>query len=373
MAKGNMDLDRSLDDIIKLNSNKGRGGKILTSTAGSKRHVDSTSHGRQHINSTSNRSSHPRSSHTTVGNRTPSKFHVNSRIGNKPIDQRVSRSDTLINSRLGRGVSKPHRGPGVGSRAVSSGARNGSLIINRSNKRTSERLDPSKIIITKPVINRTATVKKTDNGSETLVIQSKITKHHVSASDTKSGPKKPTKSKHHHRSPSPTPSHSQPQPVSSIPEPEKKIVLVCNLDPRATAEDVGEACSMFGPILSCDMLLDPMGRPLNEAEIEFMYADSAKECVTKLDNTLADGRLLRAKLQDAPTQSVKPRYSSRSVVGSARLQPGAFDNTSAMIQPPPPHHQYQQPNYPPVYSSQPYYPQQPQPQPHYSQNQYRRY
>lgn len=254
-----MDLDRSLDDIIKLNSNKGRGGKILTSTAGSKRHVDSTSHGRQHINSTSNRSSHPRSSHTTVGNRTPSKFHVNSRIGNKPIDQRVSRSDTLINSRLGRGVSKPHRGPGVGSRAVSSGAvscyqnhvriklnpfffqfkRNGSLIINRSNKRTSERLDPSKIIITKPVINRTATVKKTDNGSETLVIQSKITKQHVSASDTKSGPKKPTKSKHHHRSPSPTPSHSQPQPVSSIPEPEKKIVLVCNLDPRATAEDVG--------------------------------------------------------------------------------------------------------------------------------------
>lgn len=83
---------------------------------------------------------------------------------------------------------------------------------------------------------------------------------------------------------------------------------------------------MFGPILSCDMLLDPMGRPLNEAEIEFMHADSAKECVAKLDNNLADGRLLRAKLQDAPTQAVKPRYSSRSVVASARLQPGAFDN-----------------------------------------------
>lgn len=117
-----MDLDRSLDDTIKLNSIKGRGGKRLTSTAGSKRHVvDRASHGRQHINSTSSRSSHPRSSHT-VGNRTPSKFHVNSRIGNKPSDQRVGGSNTLINSRLGRGVSKPHRGPGVGSRAVSSGA-----------------------------------------------------------------------------------------------------------------------------------------------------------------------------------------------------------------------------------------------------------
>lgn len=83
---------------------------------------------------------------------------------------------------------------------------------------------------------------------------------------------------------------------------------------------------MFGPILSCDMLLDPMGRPLNEAEIEFMYADSAKECVLRLDNSLADGRLLRARLQDAPSLPVKPRYSSRSVLASARVQPGAFDN-----------------------------------------------
>lgn len=37
------------------------------------------------------------------------------------------------------------------------------------------------------------------------------------------------------------------------------------------------------------MLLDPMGRPLNEAEIEFMYPDSAEECVAKLDNNFADG------------------------------------------------------------------------------------
>jgi hypothetical protein len=32
-----------------------------------------------------------------------------------------------------------------------------------------------------------------------------------------------------------------------------------------------------------------MGRPLNEAEIEFLYPSSAEECVSKLDNTVADG------------------------------------------------------------------------------------
>lgn len=49
---------------------------------------------------------------------------------------------------------------------------------------------------------------------------------------------------------------------------------------------------MFGPILSCDILLDPMGRPLNEAEIEFLYPSSAEECVSKLDNGMADGNLI---------------------------------------------------------------------------------
>ncbi|KAF1799450.1 hypothetical protein V8B55DRAFT_1538632 [Mucor lusitanicus] len=403
MAKGNLDLDRALDETIKLNSSKGRGGKKLPPPVHSKRPVDRASHhsaagGRQqtvHSSAASNYPRHPH--HTTIHSRAPTRGgHVNQRIGSKPVHQRVGGgSDTLINSRLGRGINKPHRGPGVvSSRAVSAGVRNGDLIINRSSRGSSERLDPSKIIITKPVINRTASVKKTDKGAESLVIQSKIKKPpHVSTPDTKSKPKQHTThpSRQHRTRSSPSsssaPSQSQQRVATTtatatpIPEPEKKIVLVCNLDPRATAEDVGEACSMFGPILSCDMLLDPMGRPLNEAEIEFMHADSAKECVAKLDNNLADGRLLRAKLQDAPTQAVKPRYSSRSVVASARLQPGAFDNQSPMLQQQPQqqpiqHHPYQQQqHYPPVYSSQqqPYYPQQ-QPPPHYSQNQhYRRY
>jgi hypothetical protein len=36
-----------------------------------------------------------------------------------------------------------------------------------------------------------------------------------------------------------------------------------------------------------------MGRPLEEAEIEFLYPDSAAECVAKVDNTVADGKKRR--------------------------------------------------------------------------------
>lgn len=100
---------------------------------------------------------------------------------------------------------------------------------------------------------------------------------------------------------------------------------------------------MFGPITSCDLLLDPMGRSLYEAEIEFVYPDSAEQCVAKLDNKLVDGnkryfirivlvlkstigRMLRARLQKSPTLPVKPRYSSRTVSASARVAQGGFND-----------------------------------------------
>ncbi|KAI8352150.1 hypothetical protein EDC96DRAFT_286673 [Choanephora cucurbitarum] len=121
--------------------------------------------------------------------------------------------------------------------------------------------------------------------------------------------------------------------------PTKNIVLICNLDPRATASDVGEACKIFGPVLSCDMLVDPMGRPLCEAEIEFVYPDSAERCVAQLDNNYADGRILRAKLQSAPTMPVVPRYASRTVAASTRVNQSHDVNSSPLMAPP--QHLYQ--------------------------------
>jgi hypothetical protein len=118
-----------------------------------------------------------------------------------------------------------------------------------------ERLDPSKIIITKPVLNRTTSVKKTEGGSESLVIKSKISNQHLSKIDNKSKPKqqKIQQSSNYNRTQSPPPSSNQnhtqnhqeqqqqqqQQQQMSAAVPLKKIVLVCNLDPRATAEDVG--------------------------------------------------------------------------------------------------------------------------------------
>lgn len=131
MAKGNKDLDRALDETIKLNSSKGRGGKKLPALASSKRPVDraNSSGGRQQLHSNGGGNHHPRGNYTTMHSRAPppppTRGHVNHRIGNKPVHQRVGGgSDTLINSRLGRGINKPppHRGAGVvGSRAVSAG------------------------------------------------------------------------------------------------------------------------------------------------------------------------------------------------------------------------------------------------------------
>lgn len=97
------------------------------------------------------------------------------------------------------------------------------------------------------MLNRTTSVQKTEGGSESLVIKSKISKQHLSKADTKSKPKqqKMQQSSSHNRTQSPPLSSNQnnqeqqQQQQTSAVIPVKKIVLVCNLDPRATAEDVG--------------------------------------------------------------------------------------------------------------------------------------
>lgn len=124
MAKGNRDLDRSLDDTIKSNSSKGRGGKrSSTNNASRNAAVNKGNNVRRQAHST--RVSNP----PNTSNRNTSKNHVNNRIGSKSINQRVGGNDNLINSRLGRGISKPHRGSGVG-KTVSTGVVNILIFLN---------------------------------------------------------------------------------------------------------------------------------------------------------------------------------------------------------------------------------------------------
>lgn len=118
MAKGNRDLDRSLDDTIKLNSNKGRDGKrASTSSAPRNATMNRGNNGRRQANLS--RVNNP----PNTNNRNTSRNNVNNRIGSKSINKRVGGNDNLINSRLGRGISKPHHGSGVG-KAVSTGVVN---------------------------------------------------------------------------------------------------------------------------------------------------------------------------------------------------------------------------------------------------------
>ncbi|KAF7730441.1 hypothetical protein EC973_002248 [Apophysomyces ossiformis] len=79
------------------------------------------------------------------------------------------------------------------------------------------------------------------------------------------------------------------------------VVLLSNLDPGTNAEDVKTACSQFGSVLSCEVLTDRAGRSFGEAEVEFANKTAALDCIAKLDNEIADGRVLRAILRSRRT------------------------------------------------------------------------
>lgn len=55
------------------------------------------------------------------------------------------------------------------------------------------------------------------------------------------------------------------------------------------------------------MILDASGRSFGEAEVEFATKAAALECIRKLDNEIADGRVLRATLRERnPIQQQPP-------------------------------------------------------------------
>ncbi|KAI7884587.1 hypothetical protein K492DRAFT_142759 [Lichtheimia hyalospora FSU 10163] len=89
-------------------------------------------------------------------------------------------------------------------------------------------------------------------------------------------------------------------------------VVISNLDPSANAEDIRMICAQFGQVAHCEVLVDRTGRSFGEAEIEFTQKSSALECISKLDNEVADGRILRATLRHRPTM-VSSNYMNQSV------------------------------------------------------------
>ncbi|KAG2233282.1 hypothetical protein INT48_001594 [Thamnidium elegans] len=341
MAKGNIDLDRSLDDIIK--HSKTRQPKAGRPAVG-RAPVESRRGGRRDVN---NRVSAP-VNRTTNARGGGKNIAINRRIGRESVTDKTPPKS--INSRLSKGgISKPQRGSSSLKRGGAVGRNNN--ISSRNDRRqsvtpdsnliTRGSIDPKTLVITKAITHNTKT--RSNQSGEGLVIRSNINRSNrqkpinMNRQQNYQQQQQQSQSSYsgypdqRHQNDAPFNNTASSYPVSNV-LPQRNIVLICNLDPRATAEDVGEACSMFGPILSCDILLDPMGRPLNEAEIEFLYPNSAEECVSKLDNGMADGNLyiyeMITILQSSATLPVVPRYSSRTVVASARVAPGGFDNNS---------------------------------------------
>lgn len=115
MAKGNIDLDRSLDDIIKHSkARQPRAGK----PAAGRGPVDSRRGGRRDVN---NRVSAPvnRTTNTRGGGKN---IAINRRIGREGVTDKIPPKN--INSRLSKGgISKPQRGSSSFKRGGAVGVR----------------------------------------------------------------------------------------------------------------------------------------------------------------------------------------------------------------------------------------------------------
>ncbi|PVU96819.1 hypothetical protein BB561_000952 [Smittium simulii] len=69
-------------------------------------------------------------------------------------------------------------------------------------------------------------------------------------------------------------------------------IFVANLDPEASSEDVKTCFKQFGEIEACTLMYDSDGKPTGNAEIVYKLKASALEAIRKLNNVIADGRVL---------------------------------------------------------------------------------
>ncbi|KAI9487070.1 MAG: hypothetical protein EXX96DRAFT_551715 [Benjaminiella poitrasii] len=91
-------------------------------------------------------------------------------------------------------------------------------------------------------------------------------------------------------------------------------VLVTGLDPGANSEDVRISLEQFGNILHCEVLRNRAGRSFGEAEVEFSTKSAALDCIAMMDNQLADGRFLRIILREPKAPQNFATKQIRSII-----------------------------------------------------------
>ncbi|KAG1045309.1 hypothetical protein G6F43_011297 [Rhizopus delemar] len=89
-------------------------------------------------------------------------------------------------------------------------------------------------------------------------------------------------------------------------------VLIAGLHRGTNSEDVRLVCEDFGNVLKCEVLRDRMGNSFGEAEVEFSSKSAALDCIAKLDNVKADGQYLRVILRE----NKPPRSYSATQISS---------------------------------------------------------
>ncbi|ORY96690.1 hypothetical protein BCR43DRAFT_474543 [Syncephalastrum racemosum] len=305
-----MDLDQSLDDIIKKKKSQGSTSKKNVPQKQNPRFRQSEDRRPVSHNNGKNDNRHRTQQRSTSNQRyqsnsvyrTSTGFHTNkAKYTDKP--------SILSRTSLGQRAAPYHKPTSISTASLRS-----------RNTPRNVQPDPSSIVITKPVSRQNTSNKISDDAYG------------------------PGREERFRRSPSPSPRSSslfqrqppapqQPQNLSirglsgnasglSIRgESGPSVVLISNLDPAATAEDVRAACMQFGQVLHCEVMTDRAGRSYGEAEVEFASKASAAECASKLDNEIADGRVLRAVLRQQPP-APRPTAPSASAYTHRSIPPG---------------------------------------------------
>ncbi|OZJ06493.1 hypothetical protein BZG36_00492 [Bifiguratus adelaidae] len=96
-------------------------------------------------------------------------------------------------------------------------------------------------------------------------------------------------------------------------------IIIMNLDLGANADDVRTAFGEFGDITACDLFYDRNGRSTGTAEVQFVSKAAALAAIKKYDGAVADGRILHVQL--------KPSAALSSAVTQGR--PTAWGDVSA--------------------------------------------
>ncbi|KAI8355551.1 hypothetical protein BD560DRAFT_449503 [Blakeslea trispora] len=281
MSYSPMDLDSSLDDLIKKRKQK------------------------QPKPTPKKQSPKP----TQAPKRQPARTNIPVQSNKAKITKPIAQRTGGINARL----SKPVSGP---------------LFTAKNTKPKNTKADPSQIIITKAIPSHTTPAKRTEVksvltgrlGTQTQPRKDN-TRYYAPPKPIETMPDMPETrfpervSDFSIRGRSHTVNNRAPLSIKGESGP--TTVLITGLDPGANSDDVAIALEEFGNILHCEVLRDRMGRSFGEAEVEFSSKNAALDCIARLDNQMADGKFLRVILREPKQKQNFASKQIRSVISSS--------------------------------------------------------